>query len=40
MYQIKLVSSLEKPFLHSRIEDYRPLPFIRMMKHQRLAFQL
>ncbi|MBQ9779961.1 MAG: DUF4091 domain-containing protein [Clostridia bacterium] len=40
MYQIKLVSSLEKPFLHSRIEDYRPLTFIRMMKNQRLSFQL
>ncbi len=40
MYQIKLVSSLEKPFLHSHIEDYRPLTFIRMMKNQRLSFQL
>ncbi len=40
MYQIKLVSSLEKPFLHSRMEDYRPLTFIRMMKNQRLSFQL
>ena len=40
MYQIKLVSSLEKPFLHSCIEKYRPLTFIRMMKNQRLSFQL
>ena len=36
----KLVSSLEKPFLHNRIEDYAPLTFIRMMKNQRLSFQL
>lgn len=40
MYQAKLVSSLEKPFLHSRIENYKPLTFIRMMKNQRLSFQL
>ncbi len=40
MYQIKLVSSLEKPFLHSHIEDYAPLTFTRMMKNQRLSFQL
>ena len=40
MYQTKLVSSLEKAFLHSHIEDYAPLTFIRMMKNQRLSFQL
>ena len=40
MFKTKLVSSLEKPFLNSRIEDYRPLTFIRMMKNQRLSFQL
>ena len=40
MYFTKLVSSLEKPFLHNRIEDYAPLTFIRMMKNQRLSFQL
>ena len=40
MLKTKLVSSLEKPFLHSRIEDYRPLSHIRMMKNQRLSFQL
>ena len=40
MYYTKLVSSLEKPFLHSHIEDYAPLTFIRMMKNQRLSFQL
>ena len=40
MFKTKLVSSLEKPFLHSRIEDYRSLSFIRMMKNQRLSFQL
>ena len=40
MFKTKLVSSLEKPFLNSRIEDYRPLSFIRMMKNQRLSFQL
>ena len=40
MFKAKLVSSLEKPFLNSRIEDYRPLSFIRMMKNQRLSFQL
>ena len=39
MFKTKLVSSLEKPFLHSHIEDYRPLTFIRMMKNQRLSFQ-
>ena len=40
MFKTKLVSSLEKPFLNSRIEDYKPLSFIRMMKNQRLSFQL
>ena len=40
MLKTKIVSSLEKPFLNSRIEDYRPLSFIRMMKNQRLSFQL
>lgn len=40
MIKTKLVSSLEKPFLNSRIEDFRPLTFIRMMKNQRLSFQL
>ena len=40
MIRTKLVSSLEKPFLHSSIEDYAPLSFIRMMKNQRLSFQL
>ena len=36
----KLVSSLEKPFLHQSIEEFAPLSFIRMMKNQRLSFQL
>ena len=40
MISTKLVSSLEKPFLHSRIGDYAPLCFTRMMKNQRLSFQL
>ena len=40
MFKTKLVSSLEKPFLNSRIEDYRPFAFTRMMKNQRLSFQL
>ena len=40
MFKTKLVSSLEKPFLNSRIEDYRPFTFTRMMKNQRLSFQL
>ena len=40
MLKIKLVSSLEKPFLHNRIEDFRPVSFLRMMKNQRLSFQL
>ncbi len=40
MFKTKLVSSLEKPFLNSAIEDYKPLSFIRMMKNQRLSFQL
>ena len=40
MIRTKLVSSLEKPFLHSHIEDFAPLSFIRMMKNQRLSFQL
>ena len=40
MLKTKLVSSLEKPFLHSHIENYKPLSFIRMMKNQRLSFQL
>ncbi len=40
MYQIKLVSSLEKPFLHSRIADFEAVSFIRMMKNQRLSLQL
>ncbi len=39
MIYTKLVSSLEKPFLHSHIENYAPLSFIRMMKNQRLSFQ-
>ena len=39
MLKTKIVSSLEKPFLNSLIEDYRPLSFIRMMKNQRLSFQ-
>ena len=40
MFKTRIVSSLEKPFLNSRLEDYRPLSFIRMMKNQRLSFQL
>ncbi len=40
MFEIKLVSSLEKPFLHSKISDFEALPFIRMMKNQRLSVQL
>ncbi len=40
MYQIKLVSSLEKAFIHSNIADFEAVPFIRMMKNQRLSLQL
>ena len=40
MIRTKLVSSLEKPFLHQSIDDFAPLSFIRMMKNQRLSFQL
>ena len=40
MFKAKIVSSLEKPFLNGSIEDFRPLTFIRMMKNQRLSFQL
>ncbi len=40
MIQIKLVSSLEKPFLHDRISDFEAVSFIRMMKNQRLSLQL
>ncbi len=40
MYQIKLVSSLEKPFLQSNIADFEAVSFIRMMKNQRLSLQL
>ena len=40
MIRTKLVSSLEKPFMHSLIDDFAPLAFIRMMKNQRLSFQL
>ena len=40
MIRTKLVSSLEKPFLRDSIEKFTPLSFIRMMKNQRLSFQL
>ena len=40
MIRTKLVSSLEKPFLQDSIENFAPLSFIRMMKNQRLSFQL
>ncbi|MGM9680210.1 MAG: DUF4091 domain-containing protein [Eubacteriales bacterium] len=40
MYQICLVSSLEKAFLHQNIWDFQPLSYIRMMKNQRLSVQL
>ncbi len=40
MYHVKLVSSLEKPFLTDKISDFEALPFIRMMKNQRLSVQL
>lgn len=40
MLKTKLVSSLEKPFLHSHMEDYAPLSAIRMLKNERLSFQL
>ena len=36
----KIISSLEKVFLDSRMEDFKPLSFIRMMKNQRLSVQL
>ncbi len=40
MYQAKLVSSLEKPFLHNKIEDFPALSSITMLKNQHLSFQL
>ena len=40
MYQVKIVSSLEKAFLDSDIRTFEPLTSIRMMKNQRLSFQL
>ncbi len=40
MYQTKLVSSLEKPFLHDSIDTFAALTSIRMMKNQRLSLQL
>ncbi len=39
MYHVKLVSSLEKPFLHSKMEDFRAISSIRMLKNQRLSLQ-
>ncbi len=39
MYLSKIVSSLEKPFLHSKIEDFAPLSSIHMLKNQRLSVQ-
>ncbi len=40
MYQIKLVSSLEKPFLTDKIDAFAAVPSIRMLKNQRLSLQL
>lgn len=39
MYQVKLISSLEKCFTDQSISDFSSLPFIRMMKNQRLSVQ-
>lgn len=39
MYEVKIVSSLEKCFLDQKIGDFEALPFIRMMKNQRLSVQ-
>ena len=36
----KIISSLEKVFLDSSIDQFKPLTFIRMMKNQRLSVQL
>ncbi len=40
MIKVKLISSLEKPFLNDSVESYHSLSFIRMMKNERLSFQL
>ncbi len=40
MYQVKLVSSLEKPFLNSNIADFEAVTSIKMLKNQRLSLQL
>ncbi|MGN1446018.1 MAG: DUF4091 domain-containing protein [Eubacteriales bacterium] len=39
MYEVKIVSSLEKCFLDQKIGDFEALSFIRMMKNQRLSVQ-
>ena len=36
----KIISSLEKVFLDSHIDDFKPFSFVRMMKNQRLSVQL
>ncbi len=40
MYQARLVSSLEKPFLRSKIEDFKAVTSIKMLRNQRLSLQL
>ncbi len=40
MYLSKIVSSLEKPFLHNKIEDFNALTAIKMLRNQRLSVQL
>lgn len=39
MYLSKIVSSLEKPFLHNKMEDFTALTSIRMLRNQRLSVQ-
>ncbi len=40
MFHSKLVSSLEKPFLNSKMEDFAPLASMKMLRNQRLSCQL